>query len=97
MAFAPQKPLGVFELTKLLRGPDDDVRIRSNAKPTSLGQKGARIEDAVAKIRLGHRAKSGDGAGSGHTAQLVGRRMGRVNETPMMVNWRMVEQPLHRP
>jgi hypothetical protein len=23
--------------------------------------------------------------------------MGRVNETPMVVNWRMVEQPLHGP
>src|SRR4051812_22102954 len=95
VALAVLEPLAVFELAQLVGDADQHIGIRANAKGTAGTDEFASRENAVAKACLGDRAESRDRASLGECSDFFIRRVGRVDEAPASVDWRVLKQPLH--
>jgi hypothetical protein len=62
VARAIAQTLAVLELPELVTRADRDVRVRADAERAAGGDHVARRRDAVAEVRLGHRAEARDRA-----------------------------------
>ena len=91
-----QQALRIFELPKLVRDADQDIRIRADADAAAIRKELAGWKRAVAQIGFRDRAKPGDRPRLRHRDSLGFRHMGRVNEAPPVIDGRIGKQPLDR-
>ena len=92
------QPLRIFELAQLGRDADADIGVGADAEAPAGAEVVRRIEDAVAEIGLGDRTEAGDRAASAPASRVSPSiHVGRVDEAPVLVDARMVEEPPHRP
>ena len=76
------QPLAVLEPAQLLDRADRDVAVRADPEPPAGLEKRGQIEQTVAEIGLGGRAKTGDRAASCEARRLVVVHVGGVDQAP---------------